>query len=89
MELVQVLLTAVVSVAFLFFLTKIMGNRQIAQLTMFEYIVGITIGSIAAELATSSFSDVLKPAVAIIVYSGLGILLSVLTNKSIKARRFI
>lgn len=52
MVLLQILISSVVSLVILFILTKIMGNKQISQLSMFDYIIGITIGSIAAELAT-------------------------------------
>lgn len=36
----------------MFVIAKIMGHKQMAQLDFFDYITGITIGSIAAELAT-------------------------------------
>lgn len=52
MELLQVTLTSVISVITLFLLTKLMGNKQVSQLSMFDYIIGISIGSIAAEFAT-------------------------------------
>ena len=55
MVLLQILISSVVSLVILFILTKIMGNKQISQLSMFDYIIGITIGSIAAELATEAY----------------------------------
>lgn len=36
----------------IWFITRILGRKQIAQLTVYEYINGITFGSIAATLAT-------------------------------------
>ena len=53
-----IVITSVSSVIVLFILTRIMGKRQISQLTMFDYINGITIGSIAAEMATALDGDV-------------------------------
>lgn len=53
----KVTLMTVISIVILFFLTKLMGNKQIAQLNLFDYIVGITIGSIAAEMATDIDKD--------------------------------
>ncbi len=53
----KVILVTLVSIVFLFLLTKLMGNKQIAQLNLFDYIVGITIGSIAAEMATDIDKD--------------------------------
>ena len=52
MEILQVVLTALLSAAALFGTAKLMGHKQVAQLDFFDYISGITIGSIAAELAT-------------------------------------
>ena len=48
---------------------KILGNRQMSQLSMFDYVNGITIGSIAAEMATSLEDDFIKPLVAMLVYT--------------------
>ena len=36
------------SIVVLFILTKIMGQREMSQLSIFDYIISITIGSIAA-----------------------------------------
>lgn len=52
MEIFKILLTSIASVITLFILTKLMGNKQVSQLSMFDYIIGISIGSIAAEFAT-------------------------------------
>lgn len=75
MEFLQVSLTALLSAAALFILTKIMGHRQISQLDLFDYINGITIGSIAAELATELEKPV-KPLIALTVYGIISIFLS-------------
>ena len=63
MEIINVVFASIGSLVVLFLLTKIMGYRQMSQLSMFDYINGITIGSIAAEMATSLESDFLKPLV--------------------------
>lgn len=73
----------------LFILTKFMGNREMAQLTMFDYIISITIGSIAAEMSTALEDSFTQPLVAMIVYAAGAIILSLLTSHSIKARRII
>ena len=48
-EFVIIFFTSLLSAAVLFLLTKLMGNKQISQLNMFDYVTGITIGSIAAS----------------------------------------
>ena len=52
MDVIKIILTSLLSVAALFVITKIMGHKQVAQLDLFDYVSGITIGSIGAELAT-------------------------------------
>jgi uncharacterized membrane protein YcaP (DUF421 family) len=89
MDIVKVILTSILSVTALFALTKIMGNRQMSQLSMFDYINGITIGSIAAELATSLENDFWLPLTAMVVYAAATVLITFISTKSLKARRFL
>lgn len=88
MELLQVAITSVVSFLVLFFLAKVMGHRQIAQLSVFDYINGITIGSIAAELATE-LEKPLRPLLAMVIYALLTVLLEALALKYQRLRKFI
>lgn len=88
MDLIKVLLTALLSAAVLFFLTKIMGRKQVAQLDFFDYINGITIGSIAAELATE-LEDPWKPLVAMLVYGVISVTLSFVASKFPRTRKYI
>lgn len=87
MTVLKVLLASGVSLVILFILTKLMGNKQISQMNLFDYITGITIGSIAAELATE-LEEPLKPAVAMILYGVVTVAISFLTSKCNKARAF-
>ena len=89
MKLLSVALTSVGSVAVLFILVKIMGNRELSQFSLFDYVNGITIGSIAAEMATSLENSFLYPLLAMVIYSGAVVALSYAANKSVKLRRFI
>jgi uncharacterized membrane protein YcaP (DUF421 family) len=36
----------------LFLITRILGKKQISQLTFFEYVVGITLGDLAGVIST-------------------------------------
>ena len=89
MELLKIGILSLTSLIVLFILTKIMGNKEMSQLSMFDYIIGITIGSIAAEMATALETDFWQPLLAMVIYALLALLFSVLSNKSIKARRLI
>ena len=88
MEIIKVILTALISVAALFIITKIMGHKQIAQLDFFDYVCGITIGSIGAELATE-LEEPEKPLVALAVYALASMLLNLLAHKLPRTRKYI
>lgn len=88
MEIIKVILTSVLSAAALFFIAKIMGHKQMSQLDFFDYITGITIGSIAAELATE-LEKPWKPLIAMVVYGTVAVILTAVTNKFLRARKFI
>lgn len=88
-EILYIIALSLGSVIALFILTKLMGYRQMSQMCMFDYINGITIGSIAAEMATSLEENYVQPLTAMIVYALAAILLSWLSSRSIKARRVI
>ena len=83
-------LVTIISVVVLFVLTRLMGQRQIAQLSLYDYITGITIGSIAAELAIAPPEDgVIAPIVAMVIYTGAEVLLAISTDKSLFMRNLI
>ncbi|MEA5050821.1 MAG: DUF421 domain-containing protein [Oscillospiraceae bacterium] len=81
-------LTALASLAALFLLTKLMGARQVSQLSMFDYINGITIGSVTAELALGGWDGFPAALTAMIVYAGASVLIAFATNKSVRLRGF-
>ncbi len=87
MDLLKIVALSLGSVIFLFILTKLMGNKEMSQLSMFDYIIGITIGSIAAEMATALENDFMQPLVAMAIYAVVSIIISILSYKSLKFRR--
>ncbi len=89
MDLLKILILSLTSLMVLFILTKLMGNKEMSQLSMFDYIIGITIGSIAAEMATALENDFWQPLLAMIIYALVSIIISLLSFKSLKARRII
>lgn len=88
MDFIKIILTSLLSVVSLFVLAKILGHKQVAQLDFFDYITGITIGSIAAELATELESP-WKPLIAMIIYGMAAFALTILAHKFPKARKYI
>lgn len=85
----EIAVRSVVSIAVLFILAKLMGSKQISQLNFFDYVVGISIGSIAAEMSADTELPFHFPLIAMGVYAAIAVAISVSTNKSIKVRRFM
>ncbi len=82
--------TALFSIIVLFILTKLVGNKQISQLNMFDYINGITIGSIAAELAVADeLKEFLIVLTAVVTYALAAVMISLGTIKSKKLRQLL
>ena len=88
MDIIKVILTALLSVVALFIITKIMGHKQVAQLDFFDYVSGITIGSIGAELATE-LEEPYKPLIALCVWGGASLILNLIAHKLPKTRKYI
>ena len=89
LEIFRVICTTLLSVIVLFFMAKILGGKQISQLSLFDYINGITIGSIGAELATSEWTDTLDPLIAIVLYTIAAFLINFISDHCIILRRFL
>ena len=88
MEIIKVIFTALLSVAALFVITKLMGHKQVAQLDFFDYVSGITIGSIGAELATE-LEKPYKPLIALAIYGCTSVALNLLAHKFPRTRKYI
>ena len=88
MNFLEVVYRTFLSALTLFLLAKSMGRKQIGELNTFDYIIGITIGSIASEMTVNSDVSLINCIVAMAVLSLIGILISYGTTKSMFLRRF-
>lgn len=89
MDIGKVIVFSLTSAIVLFILCKIMGNKQISQLNMFDYIVGITIGSIASEMATELEQTPTHFIIAMVIYALLAFCISVISARSMGFRKFV
>ena len=88
-EILRILWTAALSFAALFVFAKLTGKKQIAQLEFIDYIMGISIGSIAAQMSVDPEIPYYHFLIAMGVYLAIDILMTVITKKSIYLRAFI
>ncbi|UWG98084.1 DUF421 domain-containing protein [Dehalobacter sp. DCM] len=85
----DIVIRSILSVLVLFLLTHLLGKKQLSQLSFFDYIIGISIGSIAASLAIDDEIPYLHGALGILIYGGFVLLSSYLSRKSFRARKFL
>ena len=88
MEILDVILRCLISLVTLFFVTKMIGKKQVSQFSLFDYVIGISIGNFAAEMALNLDSDYMHGTIAVIVFGIVAYLVSIITLKNLKLRRF-
>lgn len=67
-ESLVVAVRAVMAFFTLLIMTRLLGKKQLSQLTFFEYIIGITVGSIASSMTVDLTSQALPHWIGLIVW---------------------
>lgn len=86
-EVWEMTLRSVVTFATLLLLTRIMGKKQLSQLSYFHYITGITIGSIAGEISVQTDTHFINGMISLLWWFVLTILISYILLKWTNARK--
>ena len=87
-EIINVILRTILVIILIFILFKLMGKKQVSQMSMFDYITGITIGSVAADISLDIEKNLISGLICLIIYGIIDILISYSSLKSIKLRNF-
>lgn len=82
-----VLINSVVSFVYLFIISKFLGKKQIAQLEFIDYTVGISLGSIAAEMATDAETPFYYYLIGMTVFFVLAFFIALIGRKSVWLKR--
>lgn len=85
----RTMLKALFSVSVLFVWSRIMGKKHISQLTFFDYVVGISIGSLSGTFAMDDSIGYIKGVTGLSVYALFTIILSYISLKSYSGRRIL
>ncbi|MEB2298615.1 DUF421 domain-containing protein [Lysinibacillus xylanilyticus] len=86
---IQVVVQTVITFFVLLTITRFLGKKQLSHLTFFNYVTGITIGSIAANMVILKTIVFTKFLVSLIVWCALTTLISYIALKSGKARTLL
>ena len=87
-ELGAVISRALMSLVALFIVTKLIGKKQVSELSLFDYVIGISIGNFAAEMTINTDSPEINGIIAVFIFGLIAYLVSIATIKSIILRRF-
>jgi uncharacterized membrane protein YcaP (DUF421 family) len=80
-ELIDILLQTLIAFFAILFIARILGRQQVAQLTVHEYINGITFGSIAATVATDLGQSTWGHILGLFLFGALTFLITYLSKK--------
>ncbi len=80
---------SIISVSVLFVLTRLMGKKQLSQLTFFDYVVGMSFGSIAAAFAVDPSVSYVRGISGLMIYALFPILMSLISMKSYRGRKLL
>ena len=87
-ELANITLRTFLILVLIFILFKLMGKKQVSQMSMFDYIIGITIGSVVADISLDIEKSLSSGIACILIYCIIDILVSALSLRSSKLRSF-
>lgn len=88
-EYVVILVRSLASFSIIFILARILGKSQISQLTFFDYVIGITIGNMAAAVAIDSSVEFINGIIGLLVYTALSLILAFGAIKSYRFRKIV
>lgn len=87
-EFISVTIRAILSLITLFLITKMLGKKQVSQLSLFDYVIGISIGNFAAEMTINLETNEINGIWAVVLFGLFAYFVSIVTMKSIVLRRF-
>ncbi|MCY6370012.1 DUF421 domain-containing protein [Clostridium ganghwense] len=88
-EALIVLVRGIIGFFTLLIFARILGKQQISQLTFFDYIIGITIGSMASSLTTDLTSTAWSHWIGLLVWTCASFILQIITLKSKAAGEYL
>lgn len=88
-DVISISIKSLTAAVVLFALARLMGKKQISQLTFFDYIVGISIGSIAAAMSVDKRISVINGIASMIIWALFPIVFSFISIHSMTARRLL
>lgn len=89
MDIINVITRSLVALAVLFLVTKLIGRKQVSELSLFDYVIGISIGNFAAEMILNYEIPYINGVIAVVTFGIVAYIVSIITMKSMCLRRII
>ncbi len=86
-EFTTIIIRCIFALTVLFTITKILGKKQVSQLSLFDYVIGISIGNFAAEIIINMETKFINGILAMTMFGLMAYIVDLLTLKSIHLRR--
>jgi uncharacterized membrane protein YcaP (DUF421 family) len=88
-SLIQVLIRGLISLFTLFLVTRLIGKKQVSELSLFDYVIGISIGNFAAEITINTDVPLTNGLLAVLLFGIIALIVAKVTMKSIILRRML
>ena len=88
-ETLMIIPKSLLSIVTLYLSTKLIGKKQAAELSIFDYVIGISIGNFAAEMIVNKDVKFLYGVVAILSFGVISYTVSIITMKSMRLRKML
>lgn len=88
MDIINVIIRSITSLTALFLITKMLGKKQVSELSLFDYVIGISIGNFAAEMTINIDSPFLHGIIAVILFGVMAYLVDFISMKNKRFRNF-
>lgn len=89
MNILELIIRVAISFFVLLILTRIMGRKEINQMTFFNFVSAVTIGTLGGALVTDKTLSIRNGLIALIAWSIFTIIIGIMTIKSKKIRQLI
>lgn len=84
-----VIINSFVSFIYLFIISKLLGKKQIAQLEFIDYVVGISLGSIAADMSVETEAPFYHALIAMTIFFLLALAVALIGRKNTFFKRIL
>ena len=84
-----VIINSFISFIYLFIISKLLGKKQIAQLEFIDYVVGISLGSIAADMSVETQAPFYHALIAMTIFFFLAFLVAIIGRKNTFFKRIL